>query len=192
VSDFEQVLGQLDNGGTFRATRYVVELRNPEGQLVETYDIGEVSSVQRDGRVVTLARGQQPPVTIVAATIDDAGRLTDMVHSALPVAPPAAPVAPTVTADQRVRVDSARGSQSGCMIAILALVIVALLAALLFLAFDQDWIDFNGDSPTATPGAAATSTPEPTPTPVPEDPTPTPAPEESTPTPEPEAPTPTP
>ena len=192
MSDFEQVLGQLDNGGTFRATRYVVELRNPEGQLVETYDIGEVSSVQRDGRVVTLARGQQPPVTIVAATIDDAGRLTDMVHSALPVAPPAAPVAPTVTADQRVRVDSARGSQSGCMIAILALVIVALLAALLFLAFDQDWIDFNGDSPTATPGAAATSTPEPTPTPVPEDPTPTPAPEESTPTPEPEAPTPTP
>jgi len=192
VSEFEQVLGQLDNGGTFRATRYVVELRNPEGQLVETYDIGEVSSVQRDGRVVTLARGQQPPVTIVAATIDDAGRLTDMVHSALPVAPPPAPVTPTMTADQRVQVDSARSSQSGCMIAILVLVIAALLAAVIFLAFDQDWIDFNGDSPTATPGAEATSTPVPTPTPVPEEPTPTPVPEEPTPTPEPEDPTPTP
>ena len=185
MSEFEQVLGQLDNGGTFRATRYVVELRNPEGQLVETYDIGQLSGVRRDGRVVTLERGQQPPVTIVAATIDDAGRLTDRVHSALPVAPPPQPP-PAMTADQRVQVESGRGSQSGCMIAILALVVAALLAAVIVLAFDQDWIDFNGDSPTALPGAEATSTP------VPEEPTPTPEPEEPTPTPEPEVPTPTP
>lgn len=186
MSEFDQVLGQLDNGGTFRATRYVVELRDPEGRLLETYDTGEVSDVQRDGRVVTLIRGHAAPVTIAAATIDDAGRLTDMVRSALPDAPPPAPVAPSMTADQRVRVDSARGNQSGCMIAVLVLVVVALLAALVFVAFDQDWIGSNGDTVTATPGPELTATPEPTPTDAPE-PTPTEVPEEPTATPEPTA-----
>jgi hypothetical protein len=186
VSEFDQVLGQLDNGGTFRATRYVVELRDPEGRLLETYDTGEVSDVQRDGRVVTLIRNREAPVTVVAASIDDAGRLTDMVRSALPVAPRPPLVAPSMTADQRVRVDSARDNQSGCMIAVLVLVVVALLAALVFLAFDQDWIDFNGDTVTATPGPEPTATPESTPTGAPE-PTPTEVPEEPTATPEPAA-----
>lgn len=170
MSGYDQVTGQLDNGGTFRATRYTVELHDSAGQLLETYDTAGVDAVRRDGRIVTLVRRDGEAVTIVAASIDDAGRLADMVHSALPPPPPPAPVAgPRLTADQRVDVRGPRGgSQSGCMLAILALVLIALLIGAGYVAYEQGWIDFNDDSasPTASPAPDATHTPEPTATQV--------------------------
>lgn len=191
MSSFDQITGHLDNGGSYRASRYTVELYDPTGQLLETYDTAEFTAVRRDGRVVTLERRQDQPVTIVAAGIDDAGRLADMVQSTLP--PPPAPAAPPpITADQRVDVRTpSGGSQSGCMLAIVGLVLVILLLGGGYIALDQRWFD-GDDNPTAIPGAAATATPEPAPpdaptaTPVPEatpEPPPTPSEGEATPTP---------
>lgn len=186
MSGFDQITGHLDNGGSYRASRYTVELYDPTGQLLETYDTAEFAAVRRDGRVVTLERRQAQPVTIVAADIDDAGRLADMVQSALP--PPPAPAAPPpITADQRVDVSTpGGGSQSGCMLAIVGLVLMVLLLGGGYIALDQGWFD-GDDNPTAIPGAV-TATPEPAPpdeptaTPVPEA-TPTPSEGEATPTP---------
>jgi hypothetical protein len=192
MSGFDQITGHLDNGGSYRVSRYTLELYDPTGVLLETYDMAEFTAVRRDGRVVTLERRQGQPVTVVAASIDDAGRLGDMVQSALP--PPPVPAAPApITADQRVDVRTPGSSQSGWMVAIVGLVLVAIILGGIYLAVDQGWFDAD-DSPTATPGAVATATPEPTQpeaptaTPVPEasptpEPTPTPSEEEATPTP---------
>jgi hypothetical protein len=178
MSGFDQITGRLDNAGTFRVSRYTLELYDPTGTLLETYDTAEFVAVRRDGRIVTLERRQGQPVTDMAASIDDAGRLADMVQSTLP--PPPAPAAqPPVTADQRVDVRTQGGSQSGWMVAIVGLVLASILLGGVFLAIDQGWFD-SDDSPTATAGPA-TSAPEPT---QPEEPTATPVPE-ATPTPEP-------
>jgi hypothetical protein len=73
--------GELRDGGSYRATSYSVELRNANGSIRETIDANDIRTVRRNQNdvVIQLKRGQ--PITVQAASLDDAGRLTSRLQS---------------------------------------------------------------------------------------------------------------
>jgi hypothetical protein len=71
----QEVSGSLANGGTYRATGYMVELRDSTGTVVETVDANEIAGVQRNGQRVIIKRRKGRDVAVEASTLDDAGQL---------------------------------------------------------------------------------------------------------------------
>lgn len=78
------VTGSLASGGRYRATSYLVELTDAAGEIVATFDVNDISSVQRNGQTVILKRAGNADVSITASSLDDAGRLEQFLRSSLP------------------------------------------------------------------------------------------------------------
>lgn len=79
-----EVIGTLADGGTYRATSYLVELRDVDGNVTSTLDANEIAGVQRRDRTVIIRRRSGPSVVIEAAGLEDAGRLESAIRAAVP------------------------------------------------------------------------------------------------------------
>lgn len=82
----QEVSGTLADGGTYRATSYMVEVIGPSGETTETIDLGEVTEVRRAGQDVIFKRRKGKDLVLRAATLADAGRLEAMVRPTVPAA----------------------------------------------------------------------------------------------------------
>lgn len=78
----QETTGALANGGSYRATSYLVELRDAGGSEIETIDASTIKAIQRNGQRVTIRRAKGKDVSIDAASLDDAGRLEIAVRGA--------------------------------------------------------------------------------------------------------------
>ena len=68
-------VGNLRDGGTYRATAYSLELRNADGTVRQTIDANDIRTVQRRDTTVNVQMKKGRPVAVETATLDDAGRL---------------------------------------------------------------------------------------------------------------------
>ena len=158
--------GALADGRRFRASSYALEITSDTGQVLEQIDLQELADVGRDGNAVSLRLRDGQTKIFVAASLDDAGRMTDhMRRSIRPAAPqrrpPPAPPPPVTR--QTVRVERSAGSTILAVIfGGVLVVIIVLLAILAFNAVSDD----GDDEPTAVPTEAPaepTTEPEATP-----------------------------
>jgi hypothetical protein len=62
----------------------MVEITNPAGEVAATFDVNDLSGIQRTGQTVVLKRAGNSDVTISAASLDDAGRLEETLRASLP------------------------------------------------------------------------------------------------------------
>ncbi|CAN5324953.1 hypothetical protein BH23CHL1_BH23CHL1_26320 [soil metagenome] len=90
-----EVTGSLASGGRFRATSYMVELTDAVGELSATFDVNDLSGIQRNGQTVILKRTGNSDITITTSSLDDAGRLEQMLRASLPSATAAVVSAPS-------------------------------------------------------------------------------------------------
>jgi len=74
--------GDLRDGGTFRATPYSLELRNPDGTIRQTIDANDIRGIRRTQNDVVLQLSRGRPIIVEAASLDDAGRLASRLQSA--------------------------------------------------------------------------------------------------------------
>lgn len=79
-----EVVGALADGGTYRATSYLVELRDTEGNVAATLDVNEITGIQRRHRTVVIRRLSGPSLVVEAASLEDAGRLESAIRAAVP------------------------------------------------------------------------------------------------------------
>lgn len=86
--DEQQVVGDLADGGQYRATSYMVEIIDPDGLVSETIDLAEVKAVERSGLNVTFKPRKGKDRVLACATIGDAGRLEAAVRPTLPQTAP--------------------------------------------------------------------------------------------------------
>lgn len=79
-----EVIGALADGGTYRATSYLVELRDAGGNVTATLDANEIAGIQRRDRTVVIRRRSGASVVVEAASLEDAGRLESAIRAAVP------------------------------------------------------------------------------------------------------------
>ena len=155
--------GSLSDGRRFRASSYALEIASSTGQVLEQIDLQELADVGRDGNAVSLRLRDGQTKVFVAASLDDAGRLTDHLRRSIrPAAPrhrpPPAP--PPPVARQTVQVE--RSSGSTILAVFFGVVLVVIIILLAILAIDALGDD-GDDDPTAVPTEEpAEPTPEPT------------------------------
>ena len=84
VSGQPEVQGTLADGGSFRATSYLVEIRDPAGLTALTVDAKDIREVRRDGTVLTLKRAKGGDLRLAMTNLDDAGRTEALLRAPAP------------------------------------------------------------------------------------------------------------
>ena len=114
------VTGSLADGGSYRATSYMVELTDGTGAVHQTVDMNDIKSIQRRGTRLTIKRRQGSDLTLDAASLDDAGRLETLLRVSTAQPAPAA----------RQRGGLARKLMIGCGGLIVVLVVLGVIIAI--------------------------------------------------------------
>jgi hypothetical protein len=78
-----ELTGSLASGGRFRLASDDLVITNPAGLEAARFAIADFTSVQLRSQVVEIKRGNQSPITVTSASVDDAAKLANQLTSRL-------------------------------------------------------------------------------------------------------------